>query len=655
MNDLTILHLSDLHIDDTGIRKSLLLQNLLIDIKHEMRFSHNIVIAVTGDLVNRANYNNQKEILEFFKQLRDILGEKVKNIYIVPGNHDKVRSDMDLKILDEIEANGLTSESKQVWKYVRVAFEEHRTLVRNIYEIFYPPDKVEIRMFEDTYGVHIDEIDGKNICVIQFNTAWLSEGTDDQRNLKIGRYQLQQIRESYAKKYNDLQNKDIALTIALAHHPLNWLTGTEEDMMREEILNPTGLNVNAYICGHTHNRDVINWHNNRRSMITLVSGLGWPDESTQHPYAHTYSSYVFNLDVNSVDVYVRSSDDAYAFAPDFRIYTNQVDKKHKKIVMPIDTCKTQAYFNLGSGHGRSPKACYITEDMMPELELYTQLYLECEDKLRDRLESIKSDFLVICDEYDKDFTLEIEKMWSGLNHVRCPIQLSEKQKTVIAREFSGYLTMICKVLYKTIQEIKDNAQLRIHFRYWKPAENESIQNYMDNDSYIQLSLYGKGYPDHSIRELSWGQLIKEAYLEGKPLIASVNSDFCQESVDNNDKKDENLRNKWKDFITAIPRFEKNDYIIKNVVSEKISFSRPLLTFGITVYREEDREILYMLDYLQIDRFIGRQINKFLHYFPIDITECIRLIKKEDNNQNVGVGDVDGKKKTDRSRNKKLSC
>ncbi|OUQ47384.1 metallophosphoesterase family protein [Lachnoclostridium sp. An118] len=632
MNDLTVLHLSDLHIDDTGIRKSLLLQNLLTDIESEMQYSHNIIITVTGDLVNRANYRNQNEILDFFKQLRDVLGDKVKHIYIVPGNHDKVRSDMDRKILDEIEALGEDYGSGQTWKYVRVAFEEHLALVRQIYEIFYSPDQVPDRVFEDTYGVHIDEIDGKNVCVIQFNTAWTSEGENDQRNLLIGRYQLRQIRESYANKYNELKNKHIDLTIALAHHPLNWLTGKEEDMVREEILNPTGLNVNTYICGHTHNRDVINWHNNRRSMTTLVSGLGWPDGSTQHPYAHTYSSYVFNLDANSVDVYVRSSDDAYAFAPDFRIYTNQTDRKNKKIVMPIDTCKTQAYFNLGSGHSRSPKAYYITEDTMSELEGFIQIYLECEDKLHDRLESIKNDFLAICEEKKNDLPFEIEKMWSGVEKLSSPVQWSIKQKKSIAKEFSGYLTMICKVLYKSIQRMKENAELRIHFRYWKSVEQETVQKHMSNDVYVQLSLYGKGYPEHSLTELDWGQLIKEAYFEGKPLIASVNTDFCKESMDsNNDKTEDDLKHKWLDFITVIPQFEQNNYVIKDAVSEKISFSRPLLTFGITVYRDEDRDILYMLDYLRINRFIGRQINKFFHYFPMDLVECIRLIKEEDNN------------------------
>lgn len=36
MNDFTILHLSDLHINQKGKRLSLLMENLLIDIKNEI-------------------------------------------------------------------------------------------------------------------------------------------------------------------------------------------------------------------------------------------------------------------------------------------------------------------------------------------------------------------------------------------------------------------------------------------------------------------------------------------------------------------------------------------------------------------------------------------------------------------------------------------
>lgn len=97
----------------------------------------------------------------------------------------------------------------------------------------------------------------------------------------------------------------------------------------------------------------------------------------QHPYAHNYSSYVFNLDVNSIDVYVRSSDDDYVFEPDFRIYTNARNKESKKIIMPIDTCKTQAYFNLGAPVSRSAKSCYITEDIIKEISRYVRVLVVC--------------------------------------------------------------------------------------------------------------------------------------------------------------------------------------------------------------------------------------------------------------------------------------
>lgn len=621
MNDLTVLHLSDLHIDDTGIKRSLLLKNLLKDIESEMQYSDNIIIVVTGDLVNRANYKNQNEIIEFFEKLKKILGTRVKHIYIVPGNHDKVRSDLDKMVLEGLDYMGEELEDERMWRYIRVAFEEHRVLVREIYKKFYSSEKeLAKRIFEDTYGVHIDEINGKNICVIQFNTAWRCEGDNDQRNLSIGKYQLQQIRKAYTEKYNKLKEKKIDLTIAVAHHPLNWLTGKEEDLIQEEILSTTGLNVNTYICGHTHNRDVINWHNNRRSMITLVSGLGWPDGSTQHPYAHTYSSYVYNLDVNSVDVYVRSSDDAYAFAPDFRIYTNQSDKKNKKIVMPIDTCKTQAYFNLDAAQDRSSKACYITEEVMKEIKGLADVFLQSEDVLRDHLEHIKNNLQTIIDEdKSEDRKLAVEKLWRIGKKPEQPIQWTKEQKENIFDAFSGYLYSICKYFQENLCKMKGSSCIRTHFRQW------DLDKKVEDDEYKENTIYGNPLEDYTMDPLKWGQLLEKAYVSKGSLIASVNSVYCEESLSSNKDKKE-ASQKWTDFITVIPKFDENNYIDKNEITGEIYKERPFLTFGVTVYREEDRDILYLLDYLKIDQFIGRQIAKFLHYFPISIKEYISSLK-----------------------------
>lgn len=66
----------------------------------------------------------------------------------------------------------------------------------------------------------------------------------------------------------------------------------------------------AYLCGHTHDRAIINWVNNRHSINTFMTGIGWPENNSgYHIGSHTYSMYVFNLDANSIDIYVRSTDD----------------------------------------------------------------------------------------------------------------------------------------------------------------------------------------------------------------------------------------------------------------------------------------------------------------------------------------------------------
>lgn len=66
MDDFTILHLSDLHVDESKGRPNILLYNLLHDIENEMKYSDNILIVVTGDLINQAKYENKKRVIDFF-------------------------------------------------------------------------------------------------------------------------------------------------------------------------------------------------------------------------------------------------------------------------------------------------------------------------------------------------------------------------------------------------------------------------------------------------------------------------------------------------------------------------------------------------------------------------------------------------------------
>ena len=94
MFDLAILHLSDLHIGGEGESISKPLNSLLADIKTQVQSipDKKLVIAVTGDTINIGDYRALESAKTFFRKLKDIVGNRVCALYIVPGNHDKTRT-----------------------------------------------------------------------------------------------------------------------------------------------------------------------------------------------------------------------------------------------------------------------------------------------------------------------------------------------------------------------------------------------------------------------------------------------------------------------------------------------------------------------------------------------------------------------------------
>lgn len=161
MNDLTILHLSDLHIDGQAAYPEIL-KNLLVHIKEEIATTREktLVVAVTGDIIDKGNKAAIDNAKKFFEDLKKTLGNKVAGIVLVPGNHDIFRSNSCKFIIPACRTFAVQKEYEfgntfydTFWKNIQEAYESsgYMELSKYIYNLF--EMDIEEKIVERTFGV----------------------------------------------------------------------------------------------------------------------------------------------------------------------------------------------------------------------------------------------------------------------------------------------------------------------------------------------------------------------------------------------------------------------------------------------------------------------------------------------------------------------
>lgn len=634
MNDVAILHLSDLHIDNTGHNYSRLLKGLLADIKKEIKKvpDGKLVVAVTGDIIHQGKQGALDAAKHFFQDLKQTLGEKSAGIYIVPGNHDKARTEEN-KFLVSAYRKMLTQENcsfddtfqKSFWPiHLNTYSTEHGSgyieLTKYIYKLFGVDTSKEF--VENTFGVDMLEIGGKRYCFVLLNTSWSSMDDNDTRNLIFGDFQMQRIKASF----HDITDGDMpCLTFVLGHHPIGCFNGVEEDKVFSEMISFEELDANVYLCGHTHDRTAINWYNNRHSINTLMTGVGWPESGKAHVGDHYYSLYVFNTDINSIDVYVRNTNDGGTFFPDFKIYTNDADTSAQKLVLPIKAQAAHAYISLGSGVADSSKAVYVSNSLLKYAQQFgIRIGKFCKESGCWQ-ESDKSGFFdgFCTDGLDMSPEEADEVVYNHLFAQMPQIHQETEQmldqifriqanKNLSFRLFLGFLQRICQRLQTILLygQDMDSTAVRFHFRYLE-----------DKNSYLYGNLcssFSAGIEEDQYRlsDMKYSDLIEAAYREGCSLIYLANEELCQKK----------LNAKWWNFITVIPKFQKNEF--RRKVSEDNVKVVPLLTFGVTIESQKFDDLLYCLDFYRIDQILGDLIDSYTDVYRINMEEFCSWLKNE---------------------------
>jgi Icc-related predicted phosphoesterase len=257
MSKVTILHLSDLHIDsesDNLAKKLIKDVELLQDNYHHLQGNSGApkiekidVIAVTGDIANKPSTNNYNAAIKFLNTLSEKLKTEKSNIVLVPGNHDV-----------SWESRDFTGRFSHYGDFIRNFYDSENKLLLN----------TAAERHDSLYPLTINE---QKILFIGLNSAVNVSKNKPNKGGELKVADLQKIKEDVNKKY-----KEYTRRIALFHHSCfrqkddhdaieNWSS------IKKDI---EDLGIEMILHGHLHRGDMEQWITLKEERKFLITSTG---------------------------------------------------------------------------------------------------------------------------------------------------------------------------------------------------------------------------------------------------------------------------------------------------------------------------------------------------------------------------------------------
>lgn len=286
-NTITWLHISDTHLckDKTGWDANDIFEKLFIDLQR-MENDYNLcpdLIFFTGDLAYgqigtlkglslKGQFEEAEQFIEnvrnsFFKPI------EINNIFIVPGNHEV---NLDLIGDDQTEffknlskqhpndandvINNLIQNGGIQWQRYMERLADYRNFLQKAgYE----------HLLQDTdrliYSI-VREINEFTIGIAGLNSVWSFSG-GEKGELWLGRYQIGHV-------CNNLKN--VAFSIALVHHPVNWYTKYEDPKLNREI----ERKFQFFLHGHEHQ----GWVSKNEDSVRIAAAACYDRSDRENGY-----------------------------------------------------------------------------------------------------------------------------------------------------------------------------------------------------------------------------------------------------------------------------------------------------------------------------------------------------------------------------------
>lgn len=287
-NQIGILHLSDIHAQNSSRTTISKLTKLLINDLTQIQPKHNTVIkavCISGDLINSGDNSDMEldiVLTELIQPLMSALSLDEKHFFVVPGNHEIKRAEI-VQYIETGLASTLISETaindflQQIDKgsLKRIDyFSEFATLFGGTPILDTPLMK--------SYSLQCDNTSIGMVCI---NSAWRSTGigSSEKRKMIIGRKQIIDGLES-------IQTTDVKL--CMMHHPLDWLIDEDKTAIEKCI---SGFDI--VLNGHIHETDtkVYTSYNGQ----TIYNTCGKFDNSSDIYNGYTLISInPYNMDCN---------------------------------------------------------------------------------------------------------------------------------------------------------------------------------------------------------------------------------------------------------------------------------------------------------------------------------------------------------------------
>jgi len=271
---LTWLHVSDFHLSDKGAySQEVILRSLVSSVRQFREKGEQVpdLIFATGDIAQNGKAKEYDAATKFFDDLLEAAGLNRDRLFIIPGNHD-----VDRKMGKGLERTFNTKDDVDEYFDPQTPT-PHLTQKFQAFSSWYNSYFSGIRSFPTNTTcspVEILTINNCRIAVLPLNSALFSIDDRDVAQLFIGRLCLDNVREQLKRQ------AAAELTIALIHHPLDWLSQVE----RSNIKAALGESVDLLLHGHCHEIDAESIASANGGFIKLAAGAAyqtrkWPNSA----------------------------------------------------------------------------------------------------------------------------------------------------------------------------------------------------------------------------------------------------------------------------------------------------------------------------------------------------------------------------------------